>query len=108
LELWYQPKIELQALTVCGAEALIRVRHPKLGIVLPANFMPPAGAPILTPLSKFVMKQAMVDWKQYFADLTSPLKMAVNIPLSVIVGSVIIKIADAWLSNDQTFFSIMI
>ena len=108
LELWYQPKIELQALTVCGAEALIRVRHPKLGIVLPANFMPPAGAPIFTPLSKFVMKQAMVDWKRYFADLTSPLKMAVNIPLSVIVGPGFIELARGSLPNDPRFPGLII
>jgi EAL domain-containing protein (putative c-di-GMP-specific phosphodiesterase class I)/FixJ family two-component response regulator len=108
LELWYQPKIELKALTVCGAEALIRVRHPKLGILLPASFMPPASAPILTPLSKFVMKQATADWKQYFADLTSPLKVAVNIPLSVIVAPGFIELARGSLPNDPRFPGLII
>ena len=28
LELWYQPKIDLKSFMVCGAEALLRARHP--------------------------------------------------------------------------------
>jgi len=33
LELWYQPKLGSQALDLRGAEALIRMRHPQLGLV---------------------------------------------------------------------------
>ena len=84
------------------------MRHPKFGIVLPANFMPPAGAPILTPLSKFVMKQVTADWKQYFSDLTSPLKLAVNIPLSVIVAPGFIEVARSSLPNDSKFPGLII
>jgi hypothetical protein len=40
LELWYQPKLGSQALDLRGAEALIRMRHPQLGLVQPASFMP--------------------------------------------------------------------
>jgi EAL domain-containing protein (putative c-di-GMP-specific phosphodiesterase class I)/CheY-like chemotaxis protein len=108
LELWYQPKIELKALTVCGAEALIRVRHPKYGLMLPASFMPASDAPILTPLSKFVMKQAMADWKWYFSDLISPLKLAVNIPLSVIVAPGFIELVRSSLPNDPRFPGLII
>ena len=32
LELWYQPKIDLKSQKLCGAEALIRMRHPTRGI----------------------------------------------------------------------------
>ena len=31
LELWHQPKIDNAALLLCGAEALIRIRHPTWG-----------------------------------------------------------------------------
>jgi EAL domain-containing protein (putative c-di-GMP-specific phosphodiesterase class I)/CheY-like chemotaxis protein len=108
LELWYQPKIELKALAVCGAEALVRVRHPKFGIMLPASFMPPAGAPILNQLSKFVMKQAMADWKEHFSDLVTPLKLAVNIPLSVIVAPGFIDLVRGSLPNDGRFPGLII
>ncbi|MEO8668350.1 MAG: response regulator [Bauldia sp.] len=31
LELWYQPKVDLKSMEICGAEALIRLRHPERG-----------------------------------------------------------------------------
>lgn len=46
LELWYQPKIDLKSMAVCGAEALIRLRHPEHGIIQPSAFLPPAGDPL--------------------------------------------------------------
>ena len=38
LELWYQPKIGSQILDLRGAEALVRMRHPRLGVLKPAAF----------------------------------------------------------------------
>jgi hypothetical protein len=40
LELWYQPKIGSRTLDLRGAEALIRMHHPQLGIVQPSRFIP--------------------------------------------------------------------
>jgi CheY-like chemotaxis protein len=59
LELWYQPKIDLNSMKICSAEALARVRHPKHGIVLPASFLPAANDPVYLPLTKFVIQQAL-------------------------------------------------
>jgi EAL domain-containing protein (putative c-di-GMP-specific phosphodiesterase class I) len=53
LELWYQPKIDSQTLCFNGAEALLRMRHPHLGIVLPASFIPEDGDPRFQALSQF-------------------------------------------------------
>lgn len=39
-ELFYQPKIDARSLEVTAAEALIRWRHPTLGMVSPAVFVP--------------------------------------------------------------------
>ena len=46
LELWYQPKIDLKSRRMCGAEALIRLRHPTRGVLRPADFLPPFRRPI--------------------------------------------------------------
>jgi EAL domain-containing protein (putative c-di-GMP-specific phosphodiesterase class I)/FixJ family two-component response regulator len=108
LELWYQPKIDLKALEICGAEALLRVRHPRFGILTPSSFMPAAGAPILTPVSKFVMKQSMADWEQYFARNSPPIKLAINIPLSVIVAPGFIQLVRSSLPNDGRFPGLII
>jgi diguanylate cyclase (GGDEF)-like protein/PAS domain S-box-containing protein len=40
LELVFQPFIELESERVCGLEALLRWRHPDLGLILPADFIP--------------------------------------------------------------------
>jgi len=81
LRLWYQAKIDLKSMTVCGAEALLRASHPEFGIISPANFLPPSGSEIYRPLTKFVVLQAMTDWEN-FAEQGQPLKLEINVPLS--------------------------
>jgi len=83
LELWYQPKIALGSLSVCGAEALARVRHPEHGIIQPAQFLPPTGDPLYNPLSLFVIRQATADW-ELLARHGLPLPLAINIPPSIL------------------------
>ena len=83
LELWYQAKVSLKTLSVCGAEALARVRHPHRGIVLPGHFLPRADHPLHTPLLRFVMRQATRDWETMAARGLS-LKLSINAPASVL------------------------
>jgi EAL domain-containing protein (putative c-di-GMP-specific phosphodiesterase class I)/CheY-like chemotaxis protein len=83
LEIWYQPKLDLKSLMVCGAEALARVRHPKHGIILPADFLPSPGDPLHRVLAGVVLQRAMIDWTA-FAGANLTLKLAANMPVSVI------------------------
>ena len=83
LEVWYQPKINLRSLTVFGAEALIRARHPSHGVIGPADLLPPPGDPLYLPLSTFILRSVMRDWR-LFAQRGYPLKLAINVPASVI------------------------
>ena len=41
-ELFYQPRVEVRTSRICGAEALIRWRHPDWGLVSPVDFIPVA------------------------------------------------------------------
>lgn len=83
LEMWYQPKFALGALKVSSAEALARVRHPEHGLIAPSQFLPPVGDPLYHPLSLFIVRQTMAEWA-VMADAGLPLKLAVNIPASVL------------------------
>jgi EAL domain-containing protein (putative c-di-GMP-specific phosphodiesterase class I) len=81
LELWYQPKVGSQTLELRGAEALIRMRHPQLGIVQPAGFMPQMGEQLLPALSQFVIARAVADWRYFMAE-QRPLDLSINLPIS--------------------------
>jgi EAL domain-containing protein (putative c-di-GMP-specific phosphodiesterase class I) len=83
LELWYQPKINLREMTVAGAEALVRMRHPNWGIVSPASFVPGENDPGLVSLSEFVVERAMADWNA-MAHGRNPLEMTVHLPVAVL------------------------
>jgi EAL domain-containing protein (putative c-di-GMP-specific phosphodiesterase class I)/FixJ family two-component response regulator len=91
LRLWYQAKIDLKSMTVCGAEALLRAQHPEFGIVSPANFMPARGAAIHQPLTKFVVLQAMADWEN-FARQGQVLKLSINVPLSTLQSPAFVEL----------------
>ena len=81
LELWYQPKIEIRSLTLCGAEALIRMRHPTWGIVQPAAFLPDDDDPHFLTLSDYVIAQAVKDWRSFLNEY-GHVELAVNLPMS--------------------------
>src|SRR5690349_16291102 len=81
LELWYQPKIDARTLVRCGAEALVRMRHPTWGVVPPAYFIPEEHDPHLRDLSEFVIERAMQDW-HYLLEHQSPVDLSINLPAS--------------------------
>ncbi len=81
LELWYQPKFDVRSLSMSGAEALVRMRHPTWGTLPPAQFIPDADDPHFGALSDYVLTQAVRDW-QYFFDEYGPVTLAINLPLS--------------------------
>src|SRR6201991_4233282 len=81
LELWYQQKVDARTLLRCGAEALVRMRHPSWGVVPPAYFIPEDNDPHFRCLSEFVIGRALDDWR-YFLGQTGPVDLSVNLPVS--------------------------
>jgi EAL domain-containing protein (putative c-di-GMP-specific phosphodiesterase class I) len=58
-ELHYQPILSLATGEVAGAEALVRWRHPTLGLLAPAEFIPLAEATgAIVPLGEWILEQA--------------------------------------------------
>jgi two-component system cell cycle response regulator len=102
LEVWYQPKIDLKSLSVCGAEALVRARHPTHGLITPANLLPTAGHLAYEPLSRFVIEQTMADWVR-FVGQGLRLRLAVNVPISVIQTAGFISMVRSLLPADASF-----
>jgi diguanylate cyclase (GGDEF)-like protein len=80
LFLCYQPKLCLQTGQVLGAEALLRWRHPRLGVVMPGRFVPLAeDSGLIIPIGEWVLRRACQDLRRWhelgFEDLT----VAVNL-----------------------------
>ncbi|MEP7240137.1 MAG: EAL domain-containing protein, partial [Devosia sp.] len=83
LELWYQPKIDLRSRLVCGAEALIRLRHPVHGVLSPDRFLPAPSDPLYRPLTDFIVERSLKDWVRFASEkMTS--RLAINVPASVL------------------------
>ena len=81
LELWYQGKMDARSLARCGAEALVRMRHPNWGVVTPAYFIPEAEDPDLLLLSDFVIDRAIEDWR-YLVGSQNTTDISINLPVS--------------------------
>ena len=59
LVLHYQPKVDMRSGCVTGLEALVRWRHPELGLVPPAQFMQIANETgLIAPIGRWVVQTA--------------------------------------------------
>jgi EAL domain-containing protein (putative c-di-GMP-specific phosphodiesterase class I) len=93
LEVWYQPKVDLQSNNqVVGAEALIRVRHPQLGVLGPGAFLPGASTADMLALTEHVLAKGLDDWNDLEQAGWPELKLAVNVPVSAFAELPIAKI----------------
>ena len=79
-ELHYQPKVDIRSDALAGAEALLRWRHPTLGLLLPIHFIPVAeDSGLIQPIGNWVLREACTQakiWRD--AGLVLP-SIAVNI-----------------------------
>ncbi|WP_294770226.1 EAL domain-containing protein [uncultured Rhodoferax sp.] len=65
LDLYYQPIVRLGSETLAGFEALVRWRHPTLGVVRPDEFIPLAEKTgLVHRIGQWVLKRASADWPQ--------------------------------------------
>jgi len=79
LRLLYQPKIDLASGKIIGAEALVRWQHPKLGLILPAKFIPVAEeSGLIAPLGEWVLRTACAQWRSWQREIVAPI-MAINV-----------------------------
>ncbi|MBN2143358.1 MAG: EAL domain-containing protein [Candidatus Aureabacteria bacterium] len=78
--LYYQPRINLVAGLISGVEALIRWKHPDLGIVSPDSFIPLAEETgLIIPIGNWVLQTACSQHKVWMGKGCPPLRMAVNL-----------------------------
>ncbi|MFI4921871.1 MAG: EAL domain-containing protein, partial [Gammaproteobacteria bacterium] len=94
-EVYYQPKIDLRTRMLCGAEALVRWRHPKRGIVSPAEFIPVATkSGKLKHLTWSVINMALQDASAWPMG-SIPLSVSVNISPTLLDDGLVGRVTDA-------------
>ena len=78
--LHYQPKMDLEAQTLTGAEALIRWRQPERGIVFPKDFIPIAEqCGYIVPVGRWVLREACRQRRAWLDAHLAPIPIAINI-----------------------------
>lgn len=66
LLLHYQPIVSVRSRQCRRVEALLRWKHPKLGLLLPGDFMPSASSPtLLDAMGQWVLSAAVRQWLKW-------------------------------------------
>lgn len=80
LQLYYQPKVNLDIEAIEGMETLLRWQNPKYGMISPMEFIPLAEETrLIIPMGKWVLQRACVQNKKW-QDAGYPfMRVAVNI-----------------------------
>lgn len=78
----YQPLVSLVDGQRRGAEALLRWRHPELGLLSPNTFIPVAEqSGVIVGLGRWVLRQACADAARWQATAERPLFVSVNVSM---------------------------
>ena len=93
-EVHYQPKINLRDRRLCGAEALVRWRHPERGMISPGEFIAVAArSGKLKSLTWSVLNMALENASHWPTNL-GPLTVAVNIDPGLLGEDLVGRVAD--------------
>jgi diguanylate cyclase (GGDEF)-like protein/PAS domain S-box-containing protein len=80
LSLVYQPQLEIASGRITGGEALLRWRHPELGLVAPDRFIPIAeNSGLIVPIGEWVLRTACTQARHWQDQGLPPLPVAVNV-----------------------------
>ena len=80
LFLVYQPQVDIATGRITGAEALLRWRHPELGLVPPSKFIPIAeNSGLIIPIGEWVLHTACAQARQWLDEGLPAIPVAVNV-----------------------------
>lgn len=92
LELHYQPRLSLKTCEITGVEALIRWRHPSLGLVPPMQFIPIAEkSGLIVPIGAWVLQEACRQNAAWRAQGLAQVRVSVNLSARQFIGNDLVR-----------------
>lgn len=83
----YQPQIDLRSGRIIGVEALLRWRHPELGLLSPDRFITIAeDSGMIVKIGAWVLRQACLQCAAWISAGLGPLRVAVNLSARQLVS----------------------
>lgn len=80
LVVYYQPQINLLSRQITGLEALVRWKHPELGLIAPNDFIPLAEeCGLIVPIGEWVLRESCEQIVRWQKQGRAPITMAVNL-----------------------------
>lgn len=97
LLLHYQGKVDIQSGRLVGAEALLRWKHPELGLVPPDQFIPLAEqSGLIVEMGQWVVDRACAQMARWRTSGHGDIKIAVNVSRQeVVAGGLVPMIGEA-------------
>ncbi|MCM3409984.1 sensor domain-containing protein [Metabacillus litoralis] len=87
-EVFYQPQYKLETREVCGVEALLRWKHPKLGMISPVEFIPLAEETgLIVPIGRGVLRKVCEQHKLWKEAGLGAVPVAVNVSVRQVQDS---------------------
>jgi diguanylate cyclase (GGDEF)-like protein len=94
-EVWYQPLYGVAEQHMVGTEALVRWRHPELGLVSPLDFLPAAErSGMILPLGEWILRTACGQNQAWRQRGLPPMPVAVNISVRQLVRPEFVSIVN--------------
>jgi diguanylate cyclase (GGDEF)-like protein/PAS domain S-box-containing protein len=82
-EIHYQPIVSLKTASIIGFEALLRWRHPQLGLIFPGSFVSIAEeAGLIIPITRIVVQRACRDLQSWQNQVSDLIKLSMNVNVS--------------------------
>ncbi len=82
LRVYFQPKLKLGEMQICGLEALVRWDRPGVGLVCPGEFIPVAeDTGLILDIGRWVLRQSCLENKKRREEGGRPIPISVNLSM---------------------------